>query len=120
MTPDELTRLKELDESAYRKPLKVRTGFMAGDRVTVDITTEDYAYPPFVRLWSHPLMDYEQIPPQEGVVKKLVGAYNALPGLLAEIDRLTNRLSIAEARLGRVSTNHPDAYLAALEGERTP
>lgn len=38
--------------------------------------------------------------------------------LLAEIDRLTTRLSIAEARLGRVAANHPDAYLAALEGDK--
>ena len=45
---------------------------------------------------------------------------NALPGLLAEIDRLGTRLSIAEARLSRVAANHPEAYLAALEGECTP
>ena len=42
---------------------------------------------------------------------------NALPALLAEIDRLTTRLSIAEARLGRVAFNHPGAYLAALCGD---
>lgn len=41
---------------------------------------------------------------------------NALPALLAEIDRITTRLSIAESRLGRVAASHPDAYLAALEG----
>lgn len=116
MTPDELTRLRELNESAYQEPLKVRTGFMAGDRVTIDITTEDYAYPPFVRLWSHPLMDYEQIPPQEGVVEKLVGSYNALPGLLDHIDRLTRRVEIYEARLGRVARNHPEVYEQALAG----
>lgn len=42
---------------------------------------------------------------------------NAIPALLTEIDRLTTRLSIAEARLGRVAANHPDAYLAALGGD---
>lgn len=39
---------------------------------------------------------------------------NALPVLLAEIDRLGTRLAIAEARLGRVAARHPEAYLAAL------
>lgn len=37
--------------------------------------------------------------------------------LLAEINRLGTRLSIAEARLGRVAASHPEAYLAALEGD---
>ena len=46
----------------------------------------------------------------------IIETRNALPALLAEIDRLGTRLSIAEARLGRVAANHPDAYLAALEG----
>ena len=44
---------------------------------------------------------------------------NALPDLLAELDRRDTRLSIAEARLGRVAANHPEAYLAALEGDVT-
>ena len=39
---------------------------------------------------------------------------NALPVLLAEIDRLTTRLSISEWRLVHVATNHPGAYLATL------
>ena len=34
--------------------------------------------------------------------------------LLTEIERLGTRLSIAEARLGRVAASHPEAYLAAL------
>ena len=37
--------------------------------------------------------------------------------LLAEIERLGTRLSIAEARLGRVAAHHTEAYLAALEGD---
>lgn len=37
--------------------------------------------------------------------------------LLAEIERLAERLSIAEARLSRVAANHPEAYLASLEGD---
>ena len=43
---------------------------------------------------------------------------NAIPELIAEIERLTTRLSISETRLGRVATNHPEAYLAALEGDK--
>ena len=42
---------------------------------------------------------------------------NALPDLLAEIERLDTRLSISETRLGRVATNHPEAYLDALGGD---
>ena len=42
---------------------------------------------------------------------------NSLPDLLEEIDRLTTRLSIAEARLGRVASSHPEAYLTALGGD---
>lgn len=38
--------------------------------------------------------------------------------LIAEINRLNTRLSIAEARLGRVAASHPEAYAAALEGEK--
>lgn len=45
-------------------------------------------------------------------------ARNAVPVLLTEIDRLTARLSISEARLSRVAANHPDAYLAASEGDK--
>ena len=41
---------------------------------------------------------------------------NALPALLAEIERLGTRLSIAEARLGRVAASHPEVYLASLGG----
>lgn len=37
--------------------------------------------------------------------------------LLAEIERLADCLSIAEARLGRVASILQDAYLAALEGD---
>lgn len=38
--------------------------------------------------------------------------------LLAEIERLTTCLDISGARLGRVAANHPEAYAAALEGEK--
>lgn len=37
--------------------------------------------------------------------------------LLAEINRLNTRLATAEARLGRVAANRPEAYAAALEGD---
>ena len=53
----------------------------------------------------------------DNTVGLLTELRNALPALLTEIDRLTTRLSIAEARLGRVAANHPDAYLAALGGD---
>ena len=48
----------------------------------------------------------------------MLEARNALPELLAEIERLNNHLSIANARLGRVAASYPEAYEAALEGAR--
>ena len=53
----------------------------------------------------------------DGALPLMVDLRNALPSLLTEIDRLTTRLSIAEARLGRVASNHPGAYLEALYGD---
>ena len=38
--------------------------------------------------------------------------------LLAEINRLNTSLATAEGRLGRVAANHPEAYAAALEGDK--
>lgn len=38
--------------------------------------------------------------------------------LLGEIERLTTRLSISEAWLGRVATSHPVAYLATIERDK--
>lgn len=73
MTPDELTRLRELHEKASPVPT-------ANFVLTVE-------------------------------------ARNALPGLLDHIDRLTRRLEIYEARLGRVARNHPEAYEQALAGD---
>lgn len=92
MTPERLSKLRDTLAKAPAGPVVVRTGYMAGDRATIDITTEDHAYPPFVRTWSHPLMNYEQIPPNEEVLERLVAAYNALPDLLAHIDNLTRQV----------------------------
>lgn len=49
-------------------------------------------------------------------------AINILEALamLGEINRLNTRLTIAEARLGRVARNHPEAYFAALENAERP
>lgn len=91
MTPERLHKLRDVLAGTPTE-VAVRTGYMCGDRATIDITTEDHAYPPFARLWSHPLMDYEQIPPHEGVLERLVAAYNALPDLLDHIDNLTRQI----------------------------
>lgn len=117
MTPEELTRLKELEARAPQGPLKVRIGYMAGERATIDITTIDEQYPPLARLWAHPLMDYEQVPPNEAVVEKLVGSYNALSNLLAEINLLKGLLEHATDCLGRIKRDHPEAYEQALAGD---
>lgn len=92
MTPEEFSKLRDVLIGTPMDTLTVRTGYMCGDRATIDITTEDHAYPPLARLWSHPLMDYEQIPPHERVLERLVAAYNALPDLLNHIDNLTRQI----------------------------
>lgn len=59
----------------------------------------------------------ERLADKDPSLQLIVQARNALPSLIAEVDRLSTRLSIAEARLGRVAAHHPEAYLAALEGD---
>lgn len=107
MTPERLSKLRDTLAKAPAGPVVVRTGYMAGDRATIDITTEDYAYPPFVRLWSHPLMNYEQIPPHEEVLERLVAAYNALPDLLAHIDNLTRQIEACGVSQPKVAPKPP-------------
>lgn len=46
-----------------------------------------------------------------------VAVRNALPGMLNQRDQLLERLSRAEAILGRIAKNNPEAYAEALTGE---
>lgn len=92
MTPGELSKLRDVLIGTPIDTLTVRIGYVCGECATIDITTEDHAHPPLARLWSHPLVDYEQIPPHERVLERLVAAYNALPALLDHVDNLTRQI----------------------------
>lgn len=107
MGPEGLSRLRDTLAKTPAGSVVVRTGYMCGDRATIDITTEDHAYPPFARLWSHPLMGYEQIPPNEEVLERLVAAYNALPDLLAHIDNLTRQIEACGVSQSKANPKPP-------------
>lgn len=110
-----IDRLRELNQTASPAPWDITHsnsletsddgGKIIGDAEGGVIAEAD------VDLWSHSFFIDDALP-------LMVKLRNALPALLAEIDRLTTRLSIAEARLGRVAANHPEAYLAALQGDK--
>lgn len=102
MTPDELTRLRELDASATPGPWHFNT---FGHRAEI-VDDEDNLV-----LEASAMDDQEH---RDGHL--VIEARNALPGLLDHIDRLTRRLDIYEARLGRVARNHPEVYEQALAG----
>ena len=109
-----IDRLRELDQKASPAPWSITYsdslettddgGMVIGDAEGEVIAEAD------VGLWSHSFFIDDALP-------LMVKLRNALPVLLTEIERLTTRLSIAEACLGRVADNHPDAYLAALGGD---
>ena len=106
-----IARLRELDQEALPAPWWLGDdawGHHAilceyGESVEVVIDT----------LWEGEPLDHGSLD-----LQLITETRNSLPDLLAEIDRLTTRLSIAESRLGRVAANHPEAYLAALEGDK--
>lgn len=99
MTPDELTRLRELHEKARPAPWYFN---IFGDRAEI---VDDEGY-----------LVLEMGRPGTRNGNLVAEARNALPHLLEHIDRLTRRLEIYEARLGRVARTHPEAYEQALAG----
>lgn len=103
MTPDELTRLRELEASATPAPWYFNT---FGVRAEIVDDEDDL-------VLEASAMDAQEH--HDGHL--LIEARNALPHLLGHIDRLTRRLEIAEKRLGRVARNHPEAYEDALAGD---
>lgn len=106
MTPDELTRLRELHAAATPAPWYFNQFGTCGEIVDDEddlVLWVDSARTPAARV----RLD----------VTVMVEARNALPGLLDHIDRLTRRLEIYEARLGRVARNDPEAYAEALAGD---
>lgn len=106
MTPDELNHLKEAHASATPDPWYFNTSSHHAEIVDDE---DDLV----LEMGWTARMDAQEH--RDGHL--LVEARNALPCLLAEIDRLNTRLATAEGRLGRVAASHPEAYLAALEGD---
>lgn len=105
MTPDELTRLRELHDAATPAPW-VLNDCCCSEIVDVnDMQILGLSYNGHV---------IEESDPDATLA---VENRNALPGLLDHIDKLTRRVEIYEARLGRVARNHPEAYAQALEGD---
>lgn len=105
MTPDELTRLRELHDAARPAPWYFNQFGTCGEIVDDEddlVLWVDSARTPAARV----RLD----------VTVMVEARNALPHLLGHIDRLTRRVEIYEERLGRVARNHPEAYEDALAG----
>lgn len=109
--------MRELDKTASPAPWAPQGGFISCGQTSLDITDDKQDFP-FMRLWARTADGDREVNPQDDFAL-IVEARNALPVLLTEIDRLTTRLSISEARLGRVAANHPEAYAAALEGDAT-
>lgn len=101
MTPDELTRLRELHDQASPAPWAD----------SIDII-RDANGETVIGDWDSPIKDMT-----DENLSMVIVARNALPHLLGHIDRLTRRLEIAEARLGRVARNHPAVYEQALAGD---
>lgn len=100
MTPDELTRLRELHEQARPAPWYFN---IFGDRAEI---VDDEGY-----------LVLEMGRPGTRNGNLVAEARNALPHLLEHIDKLTQRAERAEARLARINRAHPEAYEDALAGD---
>ena len=111
-----IARLRGLDRYASPAPWEA-WGFGGDEQTTIghpmgDVLERDE------RGYGHMREDITWL--READADLITETRNALPALLAELDRMGTRLAIAEARLGRVAARHPEAYLTALEGERNP
>lgn len=118
MTPDELTRLKELHEQASPAPWLIdydtepRTD---SDNVISALKGAHGEY--IIEQWGCGCCGIGLEAKNPTDFELAVENRNALPGLLDHIDKLTRRLEIYEARLGRVARSNPDAYAEALAGD---
>ena len=116
-----IARLRELKKLATPAPWTIET---SGNDYPVEVVHHSVnlrGEPDYLEVFmpAYSPAEGEYAESEEGVnidVRYAVCLVNAVPDLLAEIDRLTTRLSIAESRLGRVATDHPESYLAALGG----
>lgn len=111
---DTIARLRELER--YASPAPWEAWGFGGDEQTSIEHPMGAVLERGERGYGHMREDIAWL--READADLITETRNALPDLLAEVERLAARLSIAEARLGRVAANHPEAYLAALEGDK--
>ena len=111
-----IDRLSELDRYASPAPWSSQVSFISCGQASLDITNDKQDFP-LMRLWADMTKRDPEVNPQDDF-DLIIETRNAIPVLLAENDRVSTRLAIAEARLGRVAASHPEAYLAALEGDK--
>ena len=117
-----IARLRELKKLATPAPWTIETNGIEYPVEVVHHTVNMQGEPDYLEVFmpAYSPAEGEYAENEESVnidVRYAVHLVNTLPDLLAEIERLTTRLSISEAHLGRVAASHPDAYLAALEGD---
>ena len=117
MTPDELTRLRELHEQASPAPWEIEPYIEGQEPSNPVIDSIASLEGPIISQLGCGCCDVGLESNRLANFELAVEARNALPHLLGHIDRLTRRLEIAEKRLGRVARNHPAAYEDALAGD---
>lgn len=106
-----INRLRELDQEALPAPWWLGDNEWGHHAILCE-------YGESVEVVIDTLWEGEPMGDNDPDLQLILEARNSLPDLLAEIGRMGTRLSIAEARLGRVAAHHPEAYLAALEGDK--
>lgn len=117
MTPDELTRLRELHEQASPAPWEIEPYIEGQEPSNPVIDSIASLEGPIISQLGCGCCDVGLESNRLANFELTIEARNALPGLLDHIDRLTRRVEIYEARLGRVARNHPEAYEQALAGD---
>lgn len=117
MTPDELTRLRQLHEQASPAPWEIEPYIEGQEQINPVIDSIANHKELIISQLGCGCCDVGLVSASMANFELTVEARNALPHLLGHIDRLTRRLEIAEKRLGRVARNHPEAYAQALEGD---
>ena len=82
-----IEKLREFDRAASPAPWAPQGGFISCGQTSLDITYDKQDFP-FMRLWARTADGDREVNPQDDFAL-IIEARNALPDLLAEIDRLT-------------------------------
>ncbi|WP_237236044.1 hypothetical protein [Rothia nasimurium] len=116
MTPDELTRLRQLHEQASPAPWVI-ADYPDPQPYGVAITAICAHRETVVsQLSSEGCVD-GLLSPSLANFELITEARNALPALLEHIDKLTQRAERAEGRLARINRANPGVYEEVLAGD---